>query len=70
MSQLRVVGNLPPGVLLLHQTYAARSRSRARGPLTAFADILIDMQVPPGDRFTRRRHFTRSSPQLEGQEPA
>ena len=44
-------------MLLLHQTCAARSRSRARGPLSAFADILIDMQVPPGDRFTRRRHF-------------
>src|SRR5207302_11083766 len=26
-------------------------------PLAASADILIDMQVPPGDRFTRRRHF-------------
>jgi hypothetical protein len=53
-----VVSNLPAGVLLLHQACAARSRSRARGPLTAFADILIDMQVPPGDRFTRRRYFS------------
>lgn len=57
LKELRVVGNLPAAVLLLHQTCAARSRSRARGPLTAFADILIDMQIPPGDRFTRRRHF-------------
>jgi hypothetical protein len=52
-----VVSGRPAGVLLLHQTCAARTRSRARGPLTAFADILIDMQTPPGDRFTRRRHF-------------
>jgi hypothetical protein len=57
LNELRVVGARPAGVLLLHQTCAARSRSRARGPLTAFADILIDMQIPPGDRFTRRRHF-------------
>jgi AAA domain-containing protein len=57
LNELRVVSHLPAGVLLLHQTSAARSRARARGPLTAFADILIDMHVPPGDRFTRRRHF-------------
>jgi len=57
LNELRVVSNLPAGILLLHQTCAARSRSRARGPLTAFADILIDMQPPPGNRFTRRRHF-------------
>src|SRR5262249_38542786 len=54
---LRVVGGRPAGVLLLHQTPGARSRSRARGPLRAFADILIDMEIPPGDRFTRRRDF-------------
>ena len=57
LNELRVVCGRPAGVLLLHQTCAARNRSRARGPLTAFADILIDMQIPPGDRFTRRRHF-------------
>jgi hypothetical protein len=57
-SGLRVVSGRPAAVLLLHQTCAARSRSRARGPLAAFADVLIDMQVPPGDRFTRRRHFS------------
>jgi hypothetical protein len=57
LNELRVVGNRPAGVLLLHQTSAARSRTRARGPLAAFADILLDMQVPAGDRFTRRRHF-------------
>ncbi|MBI1914601.1 MAG: hypothetical protein HYS12_07665 [Planctomycetes bacterium] len=45
------------GVLLLHQTCMARSQSRDRDPLTAFADILLDMHIPPGDRFTRRRHF-------------
>ncbi len=58
LHELRVVSGLPAGVLLLHQTCAARTRSRARGPLTAFADILIDMQLPTGDRFTRRRHFS------------
>jgi hypothetical protein len=57
LNELRVVGALPAAVLLLHQTSAARSRSRARGPLTAFADILIDMHIPPGDRFSRRRQF-------------
>jgi len=43
--------------LLLPQTGPARSRSRARGPLTAFADTLIDRQMPPGGRCTRRRHI-------------
>jgi hypothetical protein len=57
LNELRVVCGRPAGVLLLHQTCAARTRSRARGPLTAFADILLDMQIPPGDRFSRRRHF-------------
>jgi hypothetical protein len=57
LQELRVVSGIPAGVLLLHQTCAARSRSRARGPLVAFADILIDLQMPPGDRFTRRRQF-------------
>jgi hypothetical protein len=58
LHELSVVAGLPAGVLLLHQACATRSRSRARGPLAAFADILIDMQMPPGDRFTRRRHFS------------
>jgi hypothetical protein len=57
LHELRVVAGRPAGVLLLHQACAARSRSRARGPLTAFADVLIDMQVPPGNRFARLRHF-------------
>jgi hypothetical protein len=58
LNELRVVSNLPAGVLLLHQACASRSRTRVRGPLTAFADILIDMQVPSGDRFTRRRSIS------------
>lgn len=57
LNELRVVADRPAGVLLLHQLCTTRGRSRARGPLTAFADILIDMQVPPGDRLTRRRQF-------------
>lgn len=66
LNELRLVAGLPAGVLLLHQASAVRSRLRARGPLTAFADILIDMQAPPllapfGREITsgaaRRRHF-------------
>jgi len=57
LRELRVVAGMPAGVLLVHQTSAARTRTRARGPLAGFADILIDMQVPRGDRFTRRRDF-------------
>jgi AAA domain len=58
LNELRVVAGRPAGVLLLHQAGAAGSRSRAHSPLRAFADILLDMQVPPGDRLTRRRHFS------------
>jgi hypothetical protein len=57
LDQLRVVAGRPAGVLLVHQRPAPRGRARSRGPLAAFADILIDMEVPPGGRFTRRRHF-------------
>jgi hypothetical protein len=57
LNELRVVSNGPAGVLLVHQTPAARTGSGTRGPLAAFADILIDMQIPPGDRLTRRRQF-------------
>jgi hypothetical protein len=46
MHELGVVAGRPAGVLLLHQTCAARTRSRARGPLAAAADILIDMHIP------------------------
>jgi hypothetical protein len=57
LNELRVVGGRPAGVLLLHQTPGPRGRTRSRGPLRAFADIVIDMEVPPGDRLTRRRRF-------------
>jgi hypothetical protein len=57
LNEFRVITNLPAAVLLLHQTCAARSRTRARGPLAGFADILIDMQIPSGEPGTRRRHF-------------
>jgi hypothetical protein len=56
LNELRVVADQPAGVLLLHQT-AAHGRARDRSPLRAFADILIDMEAPPGDPFNRRRHF-------------
>lgn len=54
---LKALRALPAGILLLHQQRAVRGRSRSRGPLAAFADILIDMRVPPGDPFTRRRDW-------------
>jgi hypothetical protein len=59
LQELRVVAGLPAGVLLLHQSGVARNRvgGKARGPLAALADILIDMHVPRGDPSTRRRHF-------------
>src|SRR5207245_2809146 len=55
LHELHVLSDLPVAVLLLHQASAVRTR--ARGSLPAFADILIDMQSPPGDRLTRLRHF-------------
>ncbi len=58
LNEQRVVCGMPTGVLRPHQACASRSRTRARGPLTAFADILIDTQVPSGDRFSRRRHIS------------
>jgi hypothetical protein len=57
LNELRVVSGMPAGVLLLHQTPGPRGRCKARGPLRAFADILIDMEIPPGDRLNRRRTF-------------
>jgi hypothetical protein len=57
LDELRVVAGRPAAVLLLHQGSTARSRSRVRGPLAAFADILIDVREPPGDRLSRRRDF-------------
>jgi hypothetical protein len=57
LNELRVLTSQPVGVLLLHQASTARGRSRPRDPLRAFADIVIDMEAPAGDRFTRRRHF-------------
>jgi hypothetical protein len=44
--------------LLLHETSAARSRPHARGALTAVADILLDVQLAPGKRFSRPRRFS------------
>src|SRR5580700_55881 len=45
------------GRLLLNQACPPQRRSKRRGPLADYVDILLDMRVPPGDRFTRRRHF-------------
>ncbi len=58
LNEIRLVAGLPAAVLLLHQANTGRGRTRTHGPLTAFADILIDMKAPPGDLCTRRRHFS------------
>jgi hypothetical protein len=60
LHELRDVSNMPTAILLVHQMSAARSRTHVRGPLAAFADIIIDMQIPRArtERFTRRRIFT------------
>jgi hypothetical protein len=52
IAQLGLVASLPAGVLLLNQ-----SRNVHR-PLAAFADIVIEMEVPRGLGVTRRRTFT------------
>ena len=51
LQELRMVCNEVTAVLLLNQ-----SKTLSR-PLAAFADIVVDVKVPPGDRFTRRRIF-------------
>src|SRR5206468_1640876 len=51
-SQLDLVANFPAGVLILNQ-----SRNVHR-PLAAFADIVIEMEIPRGLGVTRRRTFT------------
>ena len=53
LNELRVIAGLRPA-----SCCCTRVAQLARRPLAAFADILIDMQVPPGDPFTRRRHFS------------
>jgi hypothetical protein len=58
LNELRVVSGMPAGVLLLHQAPRPRGGPQARGPLRAFADILIDMEAPRGDRLSRRRIFS------------
>jgi hypothetical protein len=58
LNELRVVAGRPAGVLLLHQAPESRGRSGGRDPLRGFADILVDMAVPLGDRHSRCRHFS------------
>ncbi len=52
LEQLRFVAEFPAGVLVLNQ-----SRNMHR-PLAAFADIVIEMEIPRGLGVTRRRTFT------------
>ncbi len=52
LEQLRLVADFPAGVLVLNQ-----SRNVHR-PLAAFADIVLEMEVPRGVGATRRRTFT------------
>ncbi|MBI3407936.1 MAG: AAA family ATPase [Planctomycetes bacterium] len=57
LDDLRLVAYQSAGILLLHQACTVRTRSRTRCPLTALADIIIDMHIPHGSRFSRRRQF-------------
>ena len=52
LSELRMVADFPAGVLILNQ-----SRNHHR-PLAAFADIVMQMEIPRGLGATRRRIFT------------
>jgi hypothetical protein len=52
LGQLRLVAESPAAVLIINQ-----SRNMHR-PLAAFADILIEMEIPRGLGRTRRRTFT------------
>jgi hypothetical protein len=52
LGELSLVADMPAGVLILNQ-----SRNVQR-PLAAFADIVIEMAIPPGSAPTRRRTFT------------
>jgi hypothetical protein len=51
LSQLSIVTGFPAGVLILNQ-----SRNHHR-PLAAYADIVIEMEIPRGPEMTRRRTF-------------
>jgi hypothetical protein len=52
LAQLTLVASFPTAVLILNQ-----SRNVQR-PLAAFADIVIEMAIPPGSAATRRRMFS------------
>ncbi len=60
-SELRLIASLPAGVLVLHHMRRAGGRAghAARGSdaLPALADILLDLHIPGGDPFTRRRRL-------------
>jgi hypothetical protein len=58
LNEVRVVASQSSGVLLLHQPPMSRGRSGGRDLLRGFADILIDMALPSGDRLSRCRHFS------------
>jgi hypothetical protein len=58
LKELRIIAGRPAAILLVHQANTHPGRRRVRGPLAALADILVDMHVPNGDAFTRRRNFT------------
>jgi hypothetical protein len=58
LQELRDFGDSHGAILLLHQSPVTRNRRKSHGPLAAFADILVDMQIPKGDPSTRHRTFT------------
>jgi hypothetical protein len=61
LDELRFLGDLSFGVLLLHHPRRAGGRTghaaRGSGALPALAQVSLDMRLPPGDPFTRRRQL-------------
>jgi hypothetical protein len=61
MQMIGWISDLTIAVLLLHHPRRAGGRpglaARGSGALPALADVLLDLRLPPGDPFTRRRHL-------------
>jgi hypothetical protein len=61
LDEIRLIADCPAGVLLLHHPRRAGGRpgqaARGSGALPALADVILDMRLPQGDPFTRRRHL-------------
>jgi len=61
MDEINMISDRTIGVLLQHHPRRAGGRpgqaARGSGALPALVDVLLDMRLPPGDPFTRRRHL-------------